>query len=83
MAKAHQLTLATWRDSEIIDRIRALHVEDATGEGVDNANRARRKMTWLERAADTERDAAIDLELAALYRECAVRKIGEDEVFGA
>ena len=76
-------TLRKLSDREVVDRIQQLHAEDPLQEGIDNANRARRNLSFVERADDTERDAAQDLELAALYRECAARGIGEEEVFGA
>ena len=68
---------------EIVDRIRELLVEDPILEGIDNANRFRRGLSMLDRAVDSERDAAVDLELTALYRECAARNLGEVEVFGS
>ena len=76
-----QQTIRRMTKAQIIERIHELHVEDARQEGVDNANRFRH-LPWLKRADDTSRDAAHDLELAALYRECAARRVPESEVFG-
>ena len=78
-----QRTLQRWTNAQITDRIRELLVEDAIVEGIDNANRFRRGLSMLDRAVDSERDAAVDLELTALYRECAARNLGEVEIFGS
>jgi hypothetical protein len=61
---------------------REVHVEDAIGEGDDNATRARRGVRMLDRAAVAERDAAADIELAALYRRAHDLRISEQELFG-
>jgi hypothetical protein len=82
MAHAKKLTLAHLTRSEVIARIRELHVEDAIGEGDDNATRARRGVRMLDRAAVAERDAAADIELAALYRRAHDLRISEEELFG-
>lgn len=83
MATVKQRILSQWTDAEIVQRIETLHAEDALQEGIDNANRARRGLTWLDRATDTERDAAHDIALTALYREAHIRGISESEVFGS
>lgn len=67
---------------ELIEGIRLLLRREKEAEGVDNGNDCRRGMNWLDRAAQKERDAAIDEELAARFRECACRGLKESEVLG-
>ena len=78
-----QRTLRTKSKAELIERTRELHVLDALGEGEDNSTRNLRGVPLLDRATITERDAAIDEELAAHYRECAARGYTEAEVLWA
>jgi hypothetical protein len=82
MSHAHKLTLDHMEKPEVVARIRELHAEDAIGEGEDNAMRARRGVTMLDRAATAERDAAHDIELTALYRRAHELKVTETELFG-
>ena len=59
-----------------------LQVEDAVGEGQDNANHVTRGVSSADRAVAHERDAATDLELAALWREADARGLTDADVFG-
>ena len=82
-ATVKQRQIRSLTRQQIIGRIRELNVENAIREGVDNANRSKRGVSPLQRAADHERDGASEIELAALWREVSVRGITEAEVFGS
>lgn len=82
MTHARRMTMKQWTTEELIERIHELHALDALGEGEDNATRARKGVSLLDRATATERDAAHDLELAACYREADARGLSERDVFG-
>lgn len=68
--------------AEIIKKTRALLRQEKAVEGADNGNDVTRGINWLDRAAQKERDAAIDEELAARFRRCAELRIPETEIFG-
>ena len=76
-----QANLGSLTDRAIVARIHELNVDNAIVEGADNANRVRRGVSPADRATAHERDAAVEIELAALWRECAARGISEAEVF--
>lgn len=78
---AEQKTVSTWTDAQLIARYRELLIEGPHTEAVDTANASRRGVCWLDRATDSERDAAHDVLKAAIEREFAVRRITEEEVF--
>lgn len=80
---AEQERIRRLTNAELVAEIRALHAEDAIGEGQDNAARATRGISLLDRAAICERDATHDVKLAARYIEAASRGIPESEVMGA
>lgn len=65
---------------QLIDRFHELRAREKELEGADNGNDVRRGMCWLERAAQKERDAAVEEELAAVMREFAARGLTESEV---
>jgi hypothetical protein len=69
-------------DRELADRIRQLDADDAIAEGADNAAKVQRGIPPAERAAIAERDAAIELERAACWREIHARGLGENDVYG-
>ena len=68
--------------AQVLDRLSELHVADPLQEGVDTSNRSRRGLSWLDRAQDSARDAAHDMEIEALYLRCAELGVAEAEVFG-
>lgn len=67
-------------DDELIERIRDALIENVHQEAADHAQRACACHSMIDRALASERDAAGDLELARLYRECAVRRITWDRI---
>lgn len=67
--------------TDLISDYHELRQREKATEGADNANDVRTGMAWLDRAAQKERDAAVDEELAAVMREFAARGITEREVF--
>lgn len=67
--------------AELVERFHELRAREKELEGKDNGNDVRRGLGWLERAAQKERDAAVEEELAAVMREFAARGITEAEVF--
>lgn len=81
-ATAKHRTVERLSRAELIERYRDLLEADAIGEGEDNALRVRRSVDWMDRAAASERDAAIDMEKAACERRFAVLGVTEPEVFG-
>lgn len=66
----------------LVERIRELRAAEKSIEGVDNGHDVTPGLPWLDRAAQKERDAAVNEELAACFRECACRRLTEEEVFG-
>ena len=81
MTHATKLAIAHLTRAQVIERIHELHAVDAIGEGEDNAARARRGLSMLDRSAISERDAAHDIELAALYLRAHELGISERELF--
>lgn len=77
-----QARLRGMTNAALVAEIHALHVEDAHGEGLDNATRAKRGISFSERAVVCQRDATHDIKLAARYQECAARGLSEGDVFG-
>lgn len=77
-----QNTLTRLSAREIVDRIHQLLPTDAVDESADNVAKVSRGLSLAERAVIAERDAATDLELAALYAEAASRGLSEADVFG-
>lgn len=71
------------RRDQVIAEIRAADEADALDEGQDNANRARRGLCWLDRAACARQDGASDLRREALYLRAAELRIPEREVYGS
>lgn len=67
-------------DTQLIERYHELRPREKQLEGADCANDVCRGLAWLDRAAAKERDAAIDEELAAVFREFAARGITEADV---
>jgi hypothetical protein len=80
--RAHVMlrTLRRLTNAQLIERISELLRADATAEGCDNAAKATRGLSLAERAVLSERDAAIDIELAACYRLAAERGLKESDV---
>lgn len=66
--------------TDLIADYHELRAREKTTEGADSANDVTSGIGWLERAAQKERDAAVDGELAAVMREFAARGITEREV---
>lgn len=67
---------------ELIDRTRALLRHEKACEGADNVNDVSQGVNWLDRAAHKEKDAGVELELAARFKRCAELRIPEHEIFG-
>lgn len=67
--------------SDLIADFHELRGREKATEGQDNANDVRHGLDWLERAAQKERDAAVEEELAAMMREFAARGVSERDVF--
>lgn len=81
-ATVKQRVLSKLSDADLIDRFHELRGVEKELEGIDNATDLRRGVDWIARAAQKERDAAIESELAACFREFATRGLGEQDVFG-
>jgi len=80
LAKAEAIQLLT--NTALIARYHELHEMEKNLECQDTVTDLKRGVSWLDRAAMKERDAAIDEEIAAVCRELAARGITEEEVFG-
>ena len=83
---AHFLSIAKWRtivdlsDVDLIERFWALLEMEKHIEGADNLMDCQNGHTWLERAQQKKRDAAINEELAAVCTEFAARGLTEATV---
>lgn len=67
---------------ELIARYHELLAHEPRVEADDRVLSVSRGRRWVERAAASERDSAIDAERAACEREFAARGVTEDDVFG-
>ena len=67
---------------ELIREIRATEATDAIEEGEDTANRSRRGLCWLDRAAAARKDGSTDAKLDALYTRAAEIRLEERAVYG-
>ncbi len=74
--------LSKLSDRDLIERYHELLQHEPTVEAHDRIMDVSRGRSWLERAAASERDSAIDAEKAACEREFASRGITEREVLG-
>lgn len=81
-ALAKRVNIEDETREELIRRTRELLAQEKVVEGMDSARDLSRGVSWKERAALKERDAAIDEELAARFRRLAELKVPESEVFG-
>lgn len=81
-AAAKQRAVSGLTDSEVVERIHELLPMEKEVEGRDNGNDTRRGIGLLDRALEKDRDAALNEELSALYREAASRGMTEKDVFG-
>ena len=85
---AHMTSFAKWKtivklsDDELIERYWDLLEAEKHIEGADNLMSAQPGHTWLDRAQQKKRDAAIELELAAVMLEFEVRGMSEETVRG-
>lgn len=77
-----QMTIRKLSREDLIERFHELRAREKELEGGDNGNDVRTGLSWLDRAAQKERDAAVEEELAAVMREFAARGITEADVFG-
>lgn len=77
-----QMAIRKLSRADLIARFHELRGREKQLEGADNGNDVRAGLSWLDRAAQKERDAAVEEELAAVMREFAARGITEAEVFG-
>lgn len=66
--------------TDLIADFHELRAREKTTEGADSANDVTTGLGWLERAAQKERDAAVEAELAAIMREFAARGVTERDV---
>lgn len=80
-ATVKQRALSKLSDAELIDRYRELLAIEPRVEADDRVKDVSRGLCWLQRAAASERDAAIDAEKAACEREFAARGLTERDVF--
>lgn len=76
-----QKRLARLTNAELIEQIRTLMAEDPRTEAADNVAKVSRGISLMERALISERDATIDMKLAARFREAAARGLKESDVF--
>lgn len=67
-------------DADLIHEYRLLLVQECEVEAADRAG-SFNGASWLDVAAESERDAAVDLKKAAIEREFAVRRITREAVF--
>jgi hypothetical protein len=81
-ATIKQRAISKLSDAELIDRYRDLLALEPRVEADDRVMGVTRGASWLDRAAASERDAAIDAEKAACEREFAARGITEGQVYG-
>lgn len=81
-ALAKQKVFRARSDEQLIDRFHELRGHEKRLEGVDNGQDLTPGLSWIDRAAAKERDAAVDEEISALMREFAARGISEARVFG-
>jgi hypothetical protein len=79
---AMQQTVKKWDKDKLIAEYRAVLKRDKHGEARDTANSLDPSVPWLERAVDSERDAADDVLKAACERELAIRDYPVAEVMG-
>lgn len=74
--------LARLSDAALIERYHELLRYEPQVEANDRVLDVSRGVSWMDRAAASERDAAIEAEKAACAREFARRGLTEAEVFG-
>ncbi|MEQ1573099.1 MAG: hypothetical protein ABL993_02525 [Vicinamibacterales bacterium] len=67
-------------NAELVEQIRTLMAEDPRTEAADNVAKVSRGISLTERALISERDATIDMKLAARFREAAARGLRESDV---
>lgn len=79
---AAQMTVKKWSREKLITEYRRVLAADKHNEARDTANAFDPALCWLEKAADSERDAADDMLKAACEREFAIRRISYAEVMG-
>lgn len=78
-----QRALARLSDPDLVARYHDLLAHEPRVEADDRVLDVSRGVCWMERAAASERDSAIDAEKAACEREFAARGLTEDDVFGS
>lgn len=81
-ALAKRAALAKLTNAELIERYRDLRIAEKQREAADTILDMDAAAGWLDRAAASERDAALDEECAAIERVFAERRITPAEVFG-
>lgn len=74
--------LSRLSDADLILRYHELLAHEPRVEAEDRIDDVTRGVCWLQRAAVSERDSAIDAEKAACEREFAARGLSESDVFG-
>lgn len=82
LAIAKQHAIARKSTPDLIADYRALMQQECRVEAEDRMDDVQRGVSWLDRAAASARDAAVDAEKAACEREFAARGVTEAEVFG-
>lgn len=81
-ATVKQRALSKLSDADLIERYHELLQHEPVVEAQDRVLTVSRGVSWLDRAAASERDASIEAEKAACAREFASRGITEAQVFG-
>ena len=76
-----QRVFAQFSDAELIERYHELLQYEPQVEADDRALDVSQGVSWLDRAAASERDSAIDAEKAACEREFERRRITEEDVW--
>lgn len=79
---AEQRTVRAWTKQELVARYRELLAEEKKAEASNTCLDLSRGVSWLDRAASSERDVRHNALKAAIEREFAVRRMSEEEVFG-
>ena len=80
--EAFQQTVQEWPKDRLIAEYRAALIRDKQNEARDTTNSFAQERSWLERAADSERDAEDDVLKAACEIEFHARGIPVSEVLG-